>query len=114
MVEVNFIDADQHIKNVKIKEGQTILRAAKQGRVALRHKCGGQASCTTCKVLIQDQTGISDPLDIEIMRLGEENIDKGMRLSCQTKVLRSAKAEIPEDPYKAKIRELIAEQKRQN
>ena len=110
MAKVTFIDADQQVKPVNIRNGQSILRAAKQGRIALRHKCGGQASCTTCKVLIHDQTGISDPLDIEIMRLGEDNIAKGMRLSCQTKVLKTVEVEIPEDPYKARIRALIAEQ----
>lgn len=111
MAKVTFIDADEQSKTVDIKEGHTILRAAKQGRIPLRHKCGGKASCTTCKVIIHDQAGVSEPRDIEIMRLGEDNIEKGMRLSCQTKVIKSVLAHIPEDPYKAKIRALLAEQR---
>lgn len=100
-------------KEVTIREGHTILRAAKQGRVLLKHKCGGQASCTTCKVIIPDQQHTSPIKDIEKMRLGEENIAKGMRLSCQTKVFGTVRAIIPEDPYKARIRALLAQQKRE-
>ena len=111
VAEVIFTDPDDKIKSVIIREGQTILRAAKQGRVELRHKCGGKASCTTCKVLIHDQTGISAPREIEIMRLGEEHIARGMRLSCQTHVLKTVTATIPEDPYKARIRALLKEQR---
>lgn len=96
---------------VKIHDGHTVLRAAKQGRVALRHKCGGNASCTTCKVKIVDQDGVSKPNRKEEMRLGEENIAQGFRLSCQTRVHGKAQAEIPEDPYKARIRQLLAQQK---
>lgn len=113
MAKVTFIDAGSESKPISIREGHTLLRAAKQGRIALRHKCGGKASCTTCKVRIEDQTGVSPPRDIEIMRLGEEHINKGMRLSCQTKVLTTAKAEIPEDPFKARVRALLAEQREQ-
>lgn len=111
MAKVTFRDADDHVKHVTIRKGQTILRAAKQGRVPLRHKCGGKASCTTCKVNIGNQAGISVPKSIEMMRLGEEHIKNGMRLSCQTIVHGTVEALIPEDPYKARIRALLAEQR---
>lgn len=112
MAKVTFRNVDGHVKHVTIREGQTILRAAKQGRVSLRHKCGGKASCTTCKVSIDNQAGISTPKDIEVMRLGEKNIENKMRLSCQTVVHGTVEAVIPEDPYKARIRALLAEQRR--
>lgn len=111
MAKVIFNDLDNHIKKVNIRSGHTILRAAKQGRVALKHKCGGQASCTTCKVYIENQQGVSDVLAIENQRLGEENITKGMRLSCQTKVYGTTSVIIPEDPYKARIRKLLEQQR---
>lgn len=111
MAKVIFHDADENIKSVTIHEGHTILRASIQGRVALQHRCGGKAQCTTCKVMIANQARISEPQDIEIMRLGEDNIEKGMRLSCQTKVYGTIDVMIPEDPYKARIRALLAEQR---
>lgn len=111
MAKVIFRDAHNYIKEVNIHDGHTILRAAKQGRVALRHKCGGKASCTTCKTFIENQEGVSNVLDLETYKLGEENISKGMRLSCQTKVYGTASVDIPEDPYKARIRKLLEQQK---
>lgn len=112
MAKVTFIDADKTEKQVTIHEGHTILRAARQGHVALRHKCGGNASCTTCKVIISDQTGISEPNQKEINRLGEADIEKGLRLSCQTAVYGTVEANIPEDPFKARVRALLEEQRK--
>lgn len=113
MANVTFCDADQKCKHITIRDGHTILRAAKQGRVALRHKCGGKASCTTCKVKIDHQSDISRPNQKEIMKLGDTQIEAGMRLSCQTAVYGTVEAMIPEDPYKARIRALLAEQRNQ-
>lgn len=111
MAKVIFHDADENINSVTIHEGHTILRAAKQGRIALQHRCGGKAQCTTCKVMITNQAAVSEPQDIEIMRLGKNDIESGMRLSCQTKVYCTVEAMIPEDPYKARIRALLLEQR---
>lgn len=113
MAKVTFHDPDNKSKHVTIRDGYTILRAAKQGRVALRHKCGGKASCTTCKVKIEQQKEISTPNQKEIMKLGDRQIEKGMRLSCQTAVYGNVEAVIPEDPYQARIRALLAQQRNQ-
>lgn len=113
MAHVQFHEANGCVTKVKIQDGQTILRAAKQGRIALRHKCGGQASCTTCKVQITNQSGISTPQKKESMKLGEAQINDHMRLSCQTKVFTSVDAHIPEDPYKARIRALLEAERNQ-
>ncbi|HEY4600310.1 MAG TPA: 2Fe-2S iron-sulfur cluster-binding protein [Cerasibacillus sp.] len=111
MAKVIFHDADENIKEVTIREGHTILRAAKQGRIPLRHKCGGRASCTTCKVIIHEQNSISHPGHNEVQRLGEEQIEKGMRLSCQTRVYQTVEVYIPEDPFRARVRALLAKQR---
>ncbi|MGY0693735.1 2Fe-2S iron-sulfur cluster-binding protein [Virgibacillus sp. FSP13] len=111
MATVIFRDADNAVKEVNIKKGHTILRAAMQGRLPLKHKCGGQASCTTCKVYIKNQAGVNQVRDIEIKRLGFDKIQEGMRLSCQTKVYGTASVEVPEDPYKARIRQLLNQSK---
>ncbi|WP_217587099.1 2Fe-2S iron-sulfur cluster-binding protein [Lentibacillus saliphilus] len=110
MVHVTFINADGKSYETTIKDGQTILRAARQGHVPLRHKCGGQASCTTCKVTIEDQSYVSPPNDKERYKLGDTNIHNHIRLSCQTKVFGNVHATIPEDPYQARIRQLLKQQ----
>lgn len=112
MAVVLFNQVENKRTEVTIHNGHTILRAAKQGRVVLKHKCGGKASCTTCKVEIKDQANISPPLPIEEMRLGEENIKNGYRLSCQTKVYGKVEVKMPEDPFKARIRELLKQQEK--
>lgn len=111
MAKVIFHDADGGINEVKVREGHTILRAAKQDRVALRHKCGGKASCTTCKVFIENQESVSNVCNAEQYKLGEANISKGLRLSCQTAVYGTVSVKIPEDPYKARIRKLLNQQR---
>jgi len=96
-------------KTVTIREGKTILQAAKQGNIALRHKCGGNASCGTCKVYIPNQDNLSSPQPIESRRLGDEEIEKNMRLSCQTIVYGTVEVNIPEDPFRARVRALLEE-----
>ncbi len=113
MAQVLFSHTDGKVDRVNIRDGQTILRAAKQGRVSLRHKCGGQASCTTCKVRIDNQEGVSTPEKKERMKLGDVQLANNMRLSCQTKVYQSVDAHIPEDPYKARIRKLLEAERNQ-
>lgn len=102
---------DEEEKEVVVRKGHSILRASQQGRVGLRYKCGGKASCTTCKVLIDDQSNVSIVSEKERRKLGEENITKKFRLSCQTYILGDVTVSVPEDPYKARIRALLNEQK---
>ena len=99
----------EKIQTVTIREGKTILQAAKQGNIALRHKCGGNASCGTCKVYIAHQDNLSAPQPSESRRLGDEEIDKNMRLSCQTIVYGTVEVDIPEDPFRARVRALLEE-----
>ncbi|MUV38980.1 hypothetical protein JNUCC1_02852 [Lentibacillus sp. JNUCC-1] len=110
MAHVIFIGENDRTYTIHIKEGHTILRAARQGHVPLRHKCGGRASCTTCKVNIADQSQISEPNHKEHYKLGDANISSGMRLSCQTKVYGHVTAHIPQDPYRARINALLKQQ----
>lgn len=112
MPSITFYNGTSLLKKVEATKGRTILATAKQGRVALRHKCGGKASCLTCKVTIPNQSAISAPEPKEARKLGESNLEKGIRLSCQTRVYGDIEAVIPEDPYKARIRALL-EQARQ-
>lgn len=111
MARVIFEQPGMDTKEVEIKTGHTILRAARQGRVPLKHRCGGRAQCTTCKVTIDDQSAISEPADVEKIMLGERNIEKGMRLSCQTRVFGTVRVLMPEDPYRARIQALLKQQR---
>jgi 2Fe-2S ferredoxin len=111
MPKVHFKDDD---KTIEIKHGDTVLQAAKKGRVALNHKCGGKGSCTTCKVKIDDQAGISAANHLERRMISETNLEQGQRLGCQVKVYEQVEVYFLEDPLKALIRRQLAQQKTNN
>ncbi len=111
LAKVSFYQDDKLLKEVTIKNGHSILRAAKQGRVPLKHRCGGNAQCTTCMVTIKNQQGVTDMSELEEDLVGFNGKNQGKRLGCQTRVLTEAKVIMPGDPYKEKIKQLLAEQK---
>lgn len=74
-------------KTVYVSPGTTLLSAAVDSNIKIRHTCGGQATCGTCRVLIeQGQDNLSPIVKREIDLLGEERLQKGYRLACQSKV----------------------------
>lgn len=102
---------DENNKIIDIKIGETVLRAANKGRVALNHKCGGKGSCTTCKVRIEQQTGVSQPNHLEQRMISEANLEQGHRLGCQVKIYEQTAIYFLEDPLKAMIRRQLAKQR---
>lgn len=111
MAKVTFYKDDKKLKEITINNGYSILRAAKQGRVPLKHRCGGKAQCTTCMVTIKNQKGVTEMSDLEADLVGFNGINEGKRLGCQTRVLTEATVIMPGDPYKERIKKLLAEQK---
>ncbi|GAB7386252.1 hypothetical protein BSNK01_00870 [Bacillaceae bacterium] len=95
-------------KVVPVKAGSTILEAAMKGRVALAHKCGGRASCTTCKVIVDPRAAVSLANGKEKSKLGSDRVAQGYRLACQARVYGDVVVTIPEDPLKAAIRARLA------
>lgn len=74
----------------------SILDAALEIGLPLRHVCGGNATCTTCKVIIEEgYANLSPPSIKEIAMLGYEKIMLKYRLSCQTKVNGNMTVRVP-------------------
>ncbi|MNM64113.1 Na(+)-translocating NADH-quinone reductase subunit F [compost metagenome] len=98
-------------KKVKVRRGTSVLSAARQGRIHIATRCGGNAGCLMCKVGVQEsrQAGLSSPTDAERRKLGSM-IDEGVRLACQAKVTGPAVVVLPEDPLKAAIRKQLEKQ----
>lgn len=111
MFTISFKKDDQIIKQVNVKEKHSILRAAKQAHIALKHRCGGKAQCTTCKVIVKDSASVTSPSQLEQDLLGPELIKNDYRLSCQTRILANTTVSLPGDPYKERIKQLIQAQK---
>jgi uncharacterized 2Fe-2S/4Fe-4S cluster protein (DUF4445 family) len=80
-----------HEKQVSIKEGETLIRAAMSAGVHINASCGGEGVCGKCRVLIEAgdvDGGITE-------KLSKEDIDKGYRLACLSKVNSDLVVRIP-------------------
>jgi ferredoxin len=82
---------------VRVARGVTILEAAEAARLDLRHYCGGNCSCGTCRVVVHaGRNNLSRREGMEEMVLGAENAARGDRLACQARLLGPVEIEIPE------------------
>lgn len=82
--------------SVDVPPGTTILQAAEQGGVFLRHTCGGQAMCGTCRCKVLEGAGNLSPMARhEQKRLEYLYAAKNARLSCQTEIRGDVVVEVP-------------------
>jgi len=80
-----------HNVTVSAAAGESLLRAALEAGVHINASCGGEGVCGKCRVLVERggvEEGISE-------RLGQEDIDKGYRLACLTKISEDVSIRIP-------------------
>lgn len=74
-----------------VSDGETILSAAIRAGIYIPASCGGEGQCGKCKVLIRQgkfEDGVSP-------KLTREEIEKGYRLACQTRIKGKMEIEIP-------------------
>ncbi len=84
-------------REVVVDEGTSILEAALSSGVALYHSCGGNASCSTCRVRVLKGLGnLSVIEDAEAQILDSFDLKSPLRLGCQAQVLHGdVEVEIP-------------------
>ena len=90
MIEVTFFP---YKKNIKVPKGTTVLEALERAGINIDTPCGGKGACGKCKVLVVEGTTAASSLEKNI--LSEEEIKKGFRLACQTKLFKDTTIEIP-------------------
>ncbi|MNW32614.1 Na(+)-translocating NADH-quinone reductase subunit F [compost metagenome] len=95
-------------KIVKVRPGTSVLRAAREGRVLIKTRCGGNAGCLMCKVEVDPEhtSALTPPTDAEHRKLGPL-LKEGVRLACQASICGQAEVKLPEDPLKAAIRKQL-------
>jgi adenylate cyclase len=72
---------------VAITKEQTILEAALSSGIPMFHACGGNAKCSTCRILvIEGGELLSAPNEKEITLRKQMHFPPNVRLSCQTYV----------------------------
>jgi len=82
---MNFIEFLRE-KKVPVKTGQTILEASLASGIPHYHSCGGQAKCSTCRVLIiEGSENLSGRNSKEKTLVERMNLPDSVRLACQTK-----------------------------
>ena len=79
-----FITYQTSGKTIEIGKDANLLRSSIRYEGSVPYKCGG-GICGTCRVRIVDgHENLSKVMKKEIDRLGQDKIDQGFRLACQT------------------------------
>ncbi len=84
--------------NVEIdvfKEGENLLRIAMAAGVHINASCGGIGACGKCRVIIKK--GLENIKGGKSPKLTKDEIEKGYRLACLTKVYGPIEVEIPKE-----------------
>jgi len=90
MIKITFLPDE---KNIEVNKGTSILEALEKAGISIDTPCGGKGICGKCKILVTK--GINPITPIEEKFLSEEEIRKGFRLACQTKVFEDSIIRIP-------------------
>jgi ferredoxin len=71
-------------KTIEVNNDANLLRTSIRYEGSVPFKCGG-GLCGTCKVrIVEGSENLSKVMKKEIDRLGQEKINQGFRLACQT------------------------------
>ncbi len=96
-------------KSVRVRRGTSVLDASRRAGVTIATRCGGKAACFMCKVTVRPGSELAPIGDAERRKLAGLE-EKGIRLSCQTRVTGRVEVELPPDPLKAAIARQLARQ----
>ena len=92
--EMYEVDLEPIGRRVNLPSTATLLQAAQTAGVELTSICGGMGTCGACKVrLIRGE--LTPPTADEYAELTESEIQSGMRLACQAKILGAVLIDIP-------------------
>ena len=88
-------------KSGEVPENISILEAAELLDFPLNHDCGGNASCSTCRVDVMVGDENLSEIDFEEQGLldREALTEPFYRLSCQAKILGDVMVQVPEEKW---------------
>lgn len=87
-----------HKTSAQIEKGLSVLEAALENKVPIYHTCGGNCSCSTCRVrVVSGAENLSLMEEAEKQVLDSFDLNAPYRLGCQALVLNgSVEVEIPD------------------
>jgi ferredoxin, 2Fe-2S len=101
MPRVTFLHAEG--KSGDVPEGLSLLEAATLLGFALNHDCGGNASCTTCRIEVQLGGDHLSEIDFDEQDLLDREAlsEPWHRLGCQARILGDVVVRVPERKWEA-------------
>ncbi len=99
MPRVSFLHPDG--RSGEVEKNLTLLEAAKALGFGLNHDCGGNASCTTCRVEVQMGEENLSEIDFDEQDLLDREAlsEPWHRLGCQAKILGDVVVRVPETKW---------------
>ena len=86
------------IQPLFFKERINLLEYLNANKVGIGQSCGGNGTCTTCRVFIlKGAENLNVRTELEVERATERNFSDHERLACQTEVFGSIEIEIPQE-----------------
>jgi len=76
------VQFEPHRKSIRVRDGETLIRAAMDAGVHINASCGGDGVCGKCRIIVEKGRveGGESPL------LRDTDLEKGYRLACKTRV----------------------------
>lgn len=99
MPRITFVHSEG--KSGEVPENLTVLEAADMLGFPLEHDCGGNASCSTCRVEVMVGGEHLSEIDFEEQDLldREALTEPYHRLSCQAKIMGDVMVQVPEEKW---------------
>ncbi len=94
------VDINDGQKILTVEGGRPLLQSLMGEKIFIPSACGGRGSCGFCKVKVLD--GAGDFLPTELPWLTEAEKKENIRLSCQVKVKKNMKIQVPEELFNVK------------
>ncbi len=103
--EVSITVNEDTSKAIKTNGGSNLLTTLADNEIFVSSACGGGGTCAQCKVVVKEGGG--DVLPTEEGLLSKKEIKEGCRLSCQVKVKKDLKIEVPAEVFSVKKWECV-------
>jgi uncharacterized 2Fe-2S/4Fe-4S cluster protein (DUF4445 family) len=80
-----------HNREIRVPEGENLLKAAMEAGIYIQASCGGEGVCGKCRVWIEK----GDAEGPRGASLSEEDFQRGLRQACQTRIKSDLEVRIP-------------------
>ena len=80
-----------HNREIQVKDGETLIRAAMEAGVHINASCGGEGVCGKCRIFIENgavEGGLSE-------QVSPADREKGVRLACRSTVTQDVTVRVP-------------------